>query len=88
MEIEKQIGNVTVVIEGIATSELVKVGSYEDESEYDTYWITEPYIVDAFDQDFNDVAFTNQQEKEIIDGLDINEFVIWKQQEENLNALG
>lgn len=74
MQVEKQFNSLTVVIDGEATSELVTIGSWEDPSEYETRWVNYPVIIDVHNN-FFDVVLTKEEEKEIIDSLDINDFV-------------
>lgn len=74
MQVEKQFNDLTVLLDGEATSELVTIGSWEEESQYETRWVNYPVIVDVHNN-YYDVTLTKDEEKEILDSLDINDFV-------------
>lgn len=74
MQLEKQIDGLTVTIEGRAGTELVFDGHGEYPDEWEAYWINEPEIVDVHNN-YYDVTLTPDEEKEILDNLDINDFV-------------
>ena len=74
MQLEKQIDGLTVTIEGRAGTELVFAGHGEYPDEWEAYWIDEPEIVDVHNN-YYDVTLTPDEEKEILDNLDINDFV-------------
>ena len=71
---EIEYNGLTVTIEAEAQSECVMIGTYDSPSEYETYWVREPEIVDVHNN-YYDVTLTREEEKEIIDGLDLNDFV-------------
>jgi hypothetical protein len=74
MQLEKQIDGLTVTIEGRAGTELVFAGHGEYPDDWEAYWIDEPKIVDVHNGSY-DVALTPDEEIEILDNLDINDFV-------------
>lgn len=74
MQLEKQIDGLTVTIEGRATTRLTYSGYGEWEDEWEPYWLDEPRIVDVHNN-YYDVNLTEEEEKEILDNLDINDFV-------------
>lgn len=74
MQLEKQIDGLTVTIEGRAGTELVFSGHGEYPDDWEAYWIDEPEIIDVHNGSY-DVSLTPDEEKEILDGLDINDFV-------------
>ena len=74
MQLEKQIDGLTVTIEGRAGTELVFAGHGEYPDEWKAYWIEEPEIIDVHNN-YYDVTLTPEEEKEILDSLDINDFV-------------
>ncbi len=74
MQLEKQIDGLTVTIEGLAGTELVFAGHGEYPDEWKAYWIDEPEIVDVHNN-YYDVTLTPDEEKEILESLDINDFV-------------
>lgn len=74
MQLEKQIDGLTVTIEGRAGTELIFAGHGEYPDEWKAYWIDEPEIVDVHNN-YYDVTLSPEEEKEILDNLDINDFV-------------
>ena len=74
MQLEKKIDGLTVTIDGRAGTELVFSGNGEYPDDWKAYGIDEPEIVDVHNGSY-DVSLTPDEEREILDNLDINDFV-------------
>ena len=71
---EIQWNGLTVTVQGKAESWLSVIGGYDYPNEYETEWVQEPEIIDVHNN-YYDVTLTPEEEKEILDSLDINDFV-------------
>ena len=72
MELEIKRGPLTITVKGKAGADVVFIG--EGGHVMEPFWIDEPRIVDVHNN-YYDVNLTEEEEKEILESLDINDFV-------------
>lgn len=75
MKTEIKYDGIYVVVEGSAYHRPIFSATYDNPEESELEWSDYPVILDAYDENFEEVKLTKDQESEIISGLDLNDFI-------------